>query len=672
MPREGNMPVVRESVGHIIFVTPDVVGPVKNGGIGTACFHYARTLADAGYKVEILFSGEIGIEKCRYWSDWYAERDIAFFALDHVPGYTVPVYGGRWYTERAERIMQFLRQRPCDYLIFQDWHANGLWTARARRMGMAFGRTAIAVITHSPNQWQKTGMHSFGTYPVEEHGLEWAEKEQIAAVDILISPSNHMVGWLRDHGYTLPERVAICPYTFEDPLLPGHPEAPNRDHLIFFGRLETRKGLHLLGGALRNLKRMGGRLPRQVSFLGKYADVEGVRAQDYLRDLCAELESVEFRIEAEYDYIQAMDYIRGSNAIVVIPSVLDNFPLTVIESIANGFCFIASEAGGIPEMVDATVCFPATVEGLQSKLAKLDQVDFAGLRHRYDPLLARTTWLKHVARIVNEVRAMPEPARVLREEIPKISICMPFYRHDCYIRRTIGAFLRMNLPQLQFVVVDDGTPPTERANFDRLARELEPLGHIFYRQPNAGAGAARNRAAKLAANDLLLFFDADNVPFPDFVEKLWQAMQRIGADSVAAPYIGVKPMTRRPLPEDTVLRFQAQGGPMAIALLDNVVGDSCSLVRRRVFDELGGFSERRGSWEDWEFFLRVIAAGYRHFIYPEPIFFYTVDINGRNLRAKEYENRMSLLTCLDHMPVRSLSEAVRAFAVNTHVTRQRA
>jgi hypothetical protein len=29
--------------GRIAIVTPDIVGPVKNGGIGTACFHYART-----------------------------------------------------------------------------------------------------------------------------------------------------------------------------------------------------------------------------------------------------------------------------------------------------------------------------------------------------------------------------------------------------------------------------------------------------------------------------------------------------------------------------------------------------------------------------------------------------------------------------------------------------
>jgi hypothetical protein len=62
-------------------------------------------------------------------------------------------------------------------------------------MGVAFGDTPIGLIAHSPTQWQKLGMQTFGS-PVEDCSVEWAEKETIAAVDVLISPSQHMVDWL--------------------------------------------------------------------------------------------------------------------------------------------------------------------------------------------------------------------------------------------------------------------------------------------------------------------------------------------------------------------------------------------------------------------------------------------------------------------------------------------
>lgn len=657
--------------GRIAIVTPDIVGPVKNGGIGTACYHYARTLADAGYQVEILFSSDIGEEKRRHWSSWYAKRSIAFFTLDDAPKIAMPFWGCSWYTERALRILEFLRPRHYDYIIFQDWQANGFWATRARRMRAAFGRTPIAVISHSPNQWQKAGMRTFGANPLDESGLEWAEKEQIAEADILISPSHHMVRWLNEHGYKLPERVAVCPYTFEDSVRAGRPESVDRNHLIFFGRLETRKGLHLLAGALRGLKREGARLPRRISFLGKCATVEGLPTQDYLHTLQVDLESVKFRVETDFDYMQAVDYIRRSNGVVVIPSILDNFPLTVIESITNGVCFIASNAGGILEMVDPAICFPATVEGLQRKLSELDSVDFVRLRHPYAPTSARATWLTHVDDVIAEASATAEPTRVVRDEIPPISVCIPFYRHDLYIARMVGSFLRMDLPQLQLVVVDDGTPCGEREKFDRLKRELEPLGHVLHSQPNSGAGAARNRAVSLARHDLLLNFDTDNVPFPDMIERLWQAMARGRADSVAAPFAGVPPMMRRPVQEDVVGRYQPQGGPVALALLDNVVGDTCSLLRREVIETLGGFLEERSRPEDWDFFLRVIAAGYRHLVYPEPLFYYTMDANGRNIQQiKDYDNRNGLLARLQMMPVEVVAHTAQAFALDYLVKRR--
>jgi len=666
-PRERAI-IGTDDKGNIAIITPDIVGPVKNGGIGTACFHYARTLANAGYRVDVLFSGDVEKHARRHWAAWYAERGITFLTLDDIPDVKIKSYVGLWPTERALRIMNFLRGRNYDYLVFQDWHANGFWAARARLLGAAFATTRIGLISHSPNEWQKAGMSSFGKYPVEEAAMEWAERDAIASVDVLISPSHHMIGWLRDKGYKLPQQIVICPITFEDPMVRGSPETVDHDHLIFFGRLETRKGLHLLGNALRALRRSGDPLPRKISFLGKLAQVDGISTSDYLKELKVDLGPVEFCIETNFDYMQAVNYIRQSNGIVIIPSVLDNYPLTVIESIANGFCFLASDAGGISEMIDPAISFPATVQGLHQKLKEISRIDFTRLSHPYDPTSARAIWLGHIKAEVAESRRLTR-VQVLREEVPPISVCVPFYRHDKYLPRMIASFLAMDLPRMQFVVVDDGTPAFERVNFDALRRDLEPLGHIFHSQVNAGAGAARNRAVSLARNDLLLFFDADNCAFPDFVERLWTAIVRTGADGICAPYVGVPAMERRPLAEDVVMQYIPPGGPIALGLIHNVVGDVCALVRRSMFDALGGFSERKACWEDWEFFLRAAAAGIRCYNYPDPLFYYTMHPESRNAKANGHRNRLSLFDCLSNFPGEVSSEVARVFAVEYYLSR---
>ncbi len=368
----------------------------------------------------------------------------------------------------------------------------------------------------------------------------------------------------------------------------------------------------------------------------------------------SDLPAVEFVVRTDLDYLGANDYIRRARGVVVIASLLDNYPLTVVESIVHGYCFVASAAGGIPEMVDPTVTFAPTVEGLREMLVRLPTLDFGKLRHRYDPATARTTWLEHVREM--SAPASPEPAppaaptvSVTADPVPPISVCIPFYRHGRYLRRLADAFLGMGLPELQLVVIDDGTPPAELDEFQALRAELAPRGHVFSSQPNAGPGAARNRAIELAAHDLLLLFDADNLPFPNMVRALWTAMARTAADSVAAPFAAVPPLTRTPNAHDVLFYFRPAGGSLPLALLINNIGDIGSLIRRDVARAVGGFATHRDCWEDWEFFFKVVSRGYRHLVYPDPLFYYSVNAEGRYRSASEYRNRLSLFSCLEDL-----------------------
>lgn len=626
----------------VIIVTPDTVGPVKNGGIGTACFHYARSLARAGRAVDVLFTGPVAQPEKARWVEWYRSFGIGFLSLDDVPPRPKYAYGTAWFTERSWILMKFIEEHGYKYALFQDWHANGFWSARAKRMGSGFANTKIGVISHSPSQWQREGMESHGDRPLEEAHLDWAEREAIAAADVLVSPSAHMVKWLRSRGFVLPEEVALCPYTFEDTVHAPRPETLDRDHLIFFGRLETRKGLHVLADALRMLKAQGKPLPKRVSLLGKMATVQGIPSPDYIAAWRAEMPEIAFTIENDLDYLQAVAYIREQNGIVVIPSLLDNFPLTVVESIINGFCFFASTAGGIPEMIDPQVAFEANACGLMRRLESRFEIDWASVKHLYSPDSARETWLNHVERAVEEAQHAPPPARPA--SLPPISVCIPFYKHDRYFRRCVMSILRQEGVETQIVAVNDGTPEEEAVEFRRMKELFEPLGHVFHTQQNAGPGAARNKAVELAKHGHLLFIDSDNVPFPDMAARLMTAMLRTGADSVAAPFAAVPPMERTPHPSDVWFHFHPAGGPAVYGLFENVLGDAAALVKRDAFDAIGGFSAERGSWEDWDFLMRLLLAGKRHFVYPEVLLYYTHDDAGRNNSAKTFDNQRHLMS----------------------------
>ena len=650
----------------VLIVTPDIVGPVKNGGIGTGCYHYARSLAAAGVPVDVLFASfTLEAEALDHWKQVYAGWGIGFMAMNDVPENGRHVYGFRWYHERSWRIMNWLKEQSYTYVLFQDWHANGFWSFRAKQLGSGLSDVTLGVIAHSPTEWQNEGMKTFGGDVVYQSDLEWCERESIAAADILISPSAHMVEWLKSHHYSIPARIEICPYTFEDEVEAQPPETADTSHLIFFGRLETRKGLHLLGGALRALKAAGAALPARASFLGKSASVDGIRSEDYLQQLADDLPEVEFSVQTDLDYVEALSFIQTSRGVVVTPSLLDNLPLTVIESINNRLPFIAASTGGIPEMASPQVLFPPSIAGLKEKIRDIGSVDFAAVSHPYSREGAREVWLSHVRGVLAEVEeATPSKSRCGSDEVGPISVCIPFYRHDRYVLRLVRSFLNMHLPSLQLVIVDDGTPEGEAPILDQLAPQLRALGHIVHRQVNAGPGSARNKSLELAAHDLILFFDADNVPMPGMVQQLWRAMELTGADSIAAPFAAVPPMERAPTENEILYHFHPPGGSLALGLFDNMLGDMTALIRRKAINQVGAFSTTIGepAWEDWELFLRLIGNDFRHFVYPEPLVYYTDHPNREKTPSRLYDVRQSLLSQLEKVDQPTLARLAQTLA----------
>ena len=325
---------------------------------------------------------------------------------------------------------------------------------------------------------------------------------------------------------------------------------------------------------------------------------------------------------------------------VVMPSLLDNYPLTIIESITNGFCFIASNVGGIPEMVDPRVLFEPTEFSLKDKILELQSIDFAGLKHRYDPTIARRTWLHHIHKYLQSPVKSPS---VRTTHGDGVSVCIPFHCCDSYLPWLIQAFLGMRDHNMQLVLVNDGTPEADCPEFTRLKPKLELLGHVFHVQENKGAGAARNKAAELARYDHLLFFDADNIPFPNLISALRRAMMCTGADSIGAPFYAVPPDLRHPTIADALHLYAPPGGPLPTALVQNVLGDTCSMQRRRVFQKLGGFPTHGGYYDDWEYLIKLVGKGHTHLMYPEPLFFYRYHTSGRRTVYNEYKKRQGFV-----------------------------
>lgn len=620
----------------VCIVTPDIVGPIKNGGIGTHCYFLAKTLAKEGYKVSVLFTGPLQNGTHSSWEAYYKKLDISYFHLDDVKKVEYDFHCDE-FTKISYLVYNFLKDRKFDIVHFQDWLANGLVAIQSKETTSQFDSTALGITLHSPTQWQQEGMREFSQNPIYNAKLKWAEEYCAKMCDFIVSPSQHMYDWTAKHSWKINNDRYLLPYCYEQTPNSNHKHiSVDTKHIIFFGRLETRKGLKYFCDSILPIKDKLGK----VSFIGKISTCEGTQSDIYIKD---KLEGeIEYSIYDTFDTFESMEFIKSSKGVVVLPSLLDNYPYTVIESIANHVPFLCSNVGGIPEMADKKVVFDIdSKNSLSDLILSINDSFFARLHHKHDIKIANKNWVN-----LHNTFVLKKPKKRSYKE-PLVSICIPYFEYPDYLPTLLASISKLEYENYEVIVVNDGSKSEEAKQvFDKMKNRYTSF--YFISKQNGGVGETRNFAAKRAKGDFLLFVDADNVVKPSMVKDFIFAMQKTDADCITCYFDGFDEKDEDISPSKLLYRYLPLGQIKEVGMVENVFGDANFIVKKEVFDELGGFSEKRKtSWEDWEFLAKLSLEGYVQKVLPKSLFFYRHTEAGFSRITNLYKNqeKISNLYC---------------------------
>ncbi len=94
----------------------------------------------------------------------------------------------------------------------------------------------------------------------------------------------------------------------------------------------------------------------------------------------------------------------------------------------------------------------------------------------------------------------------VNEDLPLISIIIPTYNGENFIRGAIESVLAQDYPALEIIVVDDGSVDGTQQLIESLSADIR-----YYRQAqNRGPAAARNIGIRDAAGEFIAFLDVDD------------------------------------------------------------------------------------------------------------------------------------------------------------------
>ena len=181
----------------------------------------------------------------------------------------------------------------------------------------------------------------------------------------------------------------------------------------------------------------------------------------------------------------------------------------------------------------------------------------------------------------------------------KISVIIPAYNAEQYIRTAIESCLSQTYAPCEIVVVDDASTDGTAA----VAESFPSPVRVIRLSENSGVSVARNRGVHASKGDWIAFLDADDWFLP---EKL-ELQRRCASENEHAVliYTGFRVIDFNG--SESEGKFFPPSQLLPMLRYRNRLHVGSVLLRRDAFDAIGGFDPALQNAQDWDFWLRIAA-----------------------------------------------------------------
>lgn len=201
-----------------------------------------------------------------------------------------------------------------------------------------------------------------------------------------------------------------------------------------------------------------------------------------------------------------------------------------------------------------------------------------------------------------------------------VSVIVPAYNVAGYIGETLDSIFAQSFRDFEAIMINDGSPDTAALE-SALASYSDPRLR-YLQKPNGGPSSARNTGIAAARGEWVAFLDADDIWLPNYLASQLALLKREGTATVAVPdgfVFGDTPFAGKRLSE-------VWPQPGLVTLMEMLAGRThlsyCSVAKREAIERIGGYDESFRRSEDHDLYLRLLLAGERIVVNPEPLFRY--------------------------------------------------
>ena len=188
----------------------------------------------------------------------------------------------------------------------------------------------------------------------------------------------------------------------------------------------------------------------------------------------------------------------------------------------------------------------------------------------------------------------------------KVSVIMPVLNGERFIGEAIQSIVDQDYPNLEFVVVDDGSTDGTVEEIDRFRPKLD-IRYVRHETPR-GIAASVNDGLRHASGDLIGFLDSDDAWFPDFLKTQTKYLEEHPDVGMVHSDFQTTDVEGKVIEESVAVcrgrGLRPSGHVFPKLFMDSFIVGNSVLIRRECFDRLGMFDESL-PWGDYHMWLRI-------------------------------------------------------------------
>ena len=624
-----------------------------------ACINLANEFVGSGHDVTVVVSPCTPANPVSTVPAGIAELQARIITLAELTDQQVTA---GWFRRRSYEFFNWLKAAAIafDCVVAPEWQGIAYYAILARQQGIDFTNTRFITYVNAPTQWR---YQSRLGRPASIDALEvmFMEREVVRRADAAVISTAGLRDWLTENQWTLPASTQIIPPASTpdanlrtqavlptvDTVRPPHadnPPAPVTDsgeirELVFAGRMDTADGVELFCDGLKLLP-ADLRDNIKVSFIGAIGEVAQLAGDWYVTRTLRQT-GWRYSIKPALSPRRQLQYLQTDGRLAIFTAPAGALPQLLVNCIARHIPVLIPEHCGLRDNLSSeevqNLCFAPNANALSTKIQTV--LTTRDMRLKAHMAAANSSRLWDGVMKASGSAATPNAGHAANESpdtrinpagsMPLISVCLVHYNRPGTLRQAVDSLKAQTYRNFEVILVDDGSPSSEAQAFlDSLESEFSARKWRIIRQSNQYMWRARNHAAQQARGEYLAFMDDDNIAQRHWLTCALDVAGKTHADIVTSTMTLFHGDTR-PDPAALFPMWVPLGACASAGAFMNVFGDAHCLIKRDVFEKLGGFEERySGYQEDWEFFARAVLTGHKLELIPEPLLFYRISKNS--------------------------------------------